>query len=51
MLARDKQWWWKRYLLSKAILFDNDHTHTVLMNLRLAELLQLKLFFDFLFYN
>jgi len=42
VLARDKQWWWKRYLLSKAILFDNDHTHTVLMNLRLAELLQLK---------
>lgn len=26
VLARDKQWWWKRYLLSKAFPFDNHHT-------------------------
>lgn len=41
MLAADKSRWWKRFLFSKAIEFDNISTHTVLMNLRLAEILQL----------
>lgn len=39
VLSLDKHRWWKRYLLFKAILFDNLNTHTVLMNLRLAEAL------------
>jgi heptosyltransferase III len=34
---------WKRCLLSKWVYLDNLHTHTVLMNLRLAELLSLQL--------
>ncbi|EDP47020.1 glycosyltransferase family 9 protein [Rickettsiella grylli] len=41
VLGTDKSRWWKRLLLSKAIPFDNISTHTVLMNLRLAEALQL----------
>jgi heptosyltransferase III len=43
MLHQDKSRWWKRRLLSKAVEFDNISTHTVLMNLRLAEIFQLKL--------
>lgn len=43
MLGTDKSRWWKRLLLTEAIEFDNISTHTVLMNLRLAEILQLKL--------
>jgi heptosyltransferase III len=30
---------WKKWLLSRAALFDNINTHTVLMNLKLADLL------------
>lgn len=41
MLGSDKSRWWKRLLLSEAVEFDNLSTHTVLMNLRLAEILQL----------
>ncbi len=41
MLGADKSRWWKRLLLSEAIEFDNISTHTVLMNLRLAAILQL----------
>lgn len=41
MLCIDKSRWWKRFLLSKAVEFDSIFTHTVLMNLRLAEILQL----------
>lgn len=41
MLGADKSRWWKRLLLSEIVEFDNISTHTVLMNLRLAEILQL----------
>lgn len=41
MLNADKSRWWKRLLLSEVVEFDNISTHTVLMNLRLAEVLQL----------
>ncbi|WP_339051168.1 glycosyltransferase family 9 protein [Rickettsiella endosymbiont of Xylota segnis] len=41
MLGADKSRWWKRLLLSKAVEFDSISTHTVLMNLRLAEILQI----------
>ncbi|WP_218814750.1 glycosyltransferase family 9 protein [Rickettsiella endosymbiont of Dermanyssus gallinae] len=41
MLSEDKSRWWKSRLLSKAVEFDNLSTHTVVMNLRLAEILQL----------
>ncbi|MFZ0218978.1 MAG: glycosyltransferase family 9 protein [Candidatus Aquirickettsiella sp.] len=41
MLGIDKSRWWKRFLLSKVVEFDNISTHTVLMNLRLAEILEL----------
>ncbi len=41
MLGDDRSRWWKSCLLSKAIEFDNLSTHTILMNLRLAEILQL----------
>ena len=41
MLGADKSRWWKRFILSKAIAFDSISTHTVLMNLRLAEVLRL----------
>ena len=41
MLSDDKSRWWKSRLLSKAVKFDNLSTHTVVMNLRLAEILQL----------
>ncbi|MGC1854159.1 MAG: glycosyltransferase family 9 protein [Candidatus Aquirickettsiella sp.] len=41
MLADDKSRWWKRLLLSEVVEFDNISTHTVLMNLRLAEILKL----------
>jgi len=37
---------WKRCLLSKWAFFDNFNTHTVLMNLMLAELLTLNLHYD-----
>jgi heptosyltransferase-3 len=30
---------WKKWLLSQSVLFDNINTHTVLMNLKLADLL------------
>ncbi len=30
---------WKKWLLSQSVEFDNIHTHTVLMNLKLADLL------------
>lgn len=43
MLGTDRSRWWKRLLLSEAVEFDNISTHTVLMNLRLAEILHLKL--------
>jgi lipopolysaccharide heptosyltransferase III len=43
MLGADKSRWWKHLLLSEAVEFDNISTHTVLMNLRLAEILQLNL--------
>lgn len=42
MLDTGKSRWWKRRLLSQAVEFDNISTHTVLMNLRLAEIFQLK---------
>jgi heptosyltransferase-3 len=41
MLGADKSRWWKCLLLSETVEFDNISTHTVLMNLRLAEILQL----------
>ncbi|TLY48027.1 MAG: glycosyltransferase family 9 protein [Gammaproteobacteria bacterium] len=41
MVGDDKSRWWKRCLLSKVVEFDSISTHTVLMNLRLAEILQL----------
>lgn len=41
MLGADKSRWWKHLLLSETVEFDNISTHTVLMNLRLAEILQL----------
>lgn len=41
MLGDDKSRWWKAFLLSEAVEFDNLTTHTVIMNLRLAEILQL----------
>lgn len=41
MLDNDKSRWWKSRLLSKAVKFDNLSTHTVIMNLRLAEILDL----------
>jgi heptosyltransferase-3 len=41
MLHRGKSRWWKRLLLSEAVEFDSISTHTVIMNLRLAEILQL----------
>jgi heptosyltransferase-3 len=31
--------WWKKWLLSRSSPFDNIYTHTVLMNLKLADLL------------
>jgi len=31
--------WWKKWLLSQSTLFDNINTHTVLMNLKLIDLL------------
>jgi heptosyltransferase-3 len=36
-----KFWWWKRPLLDRWAPFDNINTHTVLMNLHLAELLEI----------
>lgn len=44
MLGDDKSRWWKSILLSEAVEFDNLSTHTVIMNLRLAEILQLTAF-------
>lgn len=41
MLNGDKSRWWKSRLLSQIVEFDNLTTHTVIMNLRLAEVLQL----------
>lgn len=41
MLSDDKSRWWKSRLLSKTVKFDNLSTHTVVMNLRLAQMLQL----------
>jgi heptosyltransferase III len=39
MLGEDKSRWWKLRILSKTVAFDNLATHTVIMNLRLAEIL------------
>ncbi len=36
-----KYWWWKRILLDRWITFDNINTHTILMNLEVAKLLEL----------
>ncbi len=44
MLGDDNSRWWKSLILSEAIEFDNLATHTVIMNLRLAEILQLTTF-------
>lgn len=41
IIGKDKSRWWKRCLLSEVVEFDNLSTHTVLMNLRLAQILQL----------
>jgi heptosyltransferase-3 len=38
VLAGNKHWW-KKWLLSQSVIFDNINTHTVLMNLKLADLL------------
>lgn len=39
MLAPQRRQHWKQRLLSQSVLFDNHDTHTVLMNLQLADLL------------
>jgi len=36
-----KYWWWKQIFLDRWAPFDNINTHTVLMNLKLAELLEI----------
>ncbi|MES2142171.1 MAG: glycosyltransferase family 9 protein [Pseudomonadota bacterium] len=41
MLGDDKSRWWKLHLLSEVVEFDNLATHTLIMNLRLAEVLRL----------
>jgi len=41
-LLPDKKSWWKRRLLHEWVPFDNLHTHTVSMNLRLLERLGIK---------
>jgi lipopolysaccharide heptosyltransferase III len=41
MLGADRSRWWKRILLTETVEFDPISTHTVLMNLRLAESLKL----------
>jgi heptosyltransferase-3 len=41
MLGDDSSRWWKSAMLSEVVEFDNLSTHTVIMNLRLAEILQL----------
>lgn len=40
-LAPERKQRWKRHLLSRAVAFDNRDTHTVLMNLKLAEALEI----------
>lgn len=37
-----RHWWWKRLLLNQWVPFDNVNTHTVLMNLQLTKLLEVK---------
>lgn len=39
LLAPERKQRWKRHLLTQAVSFDNRDTHTVLMNLKLAEAL------------
>lgn len=41
-LLSDQKSWWKRTLLDKWVPFDNLHTHTVVMNLKLLEPLDIK---------
>ena len=41
-LLTDKKSWWKRRLLDDWVPFDNLNTHTVSMNLRLLESLEIK---------
>lgn len=43
-LLDDRKSWWKRRLLHEWVPFDNIHTHTVAMNLRLLAPLQIKSF-------
>jgi len=43
-LLDDRKSWWKRRLLHEWVPFDNLHTHTVAMNLRLLAPLQIKPF-------
>lgn len=43
-LLDDRKSWWKRRLLHEWVPFDNLHTHTVAMNLRLLAPLQIKSF-------
>ena len=43
-LLDDRKSWWKRRLLHEWVPFDNLHTHTVAMNLRLLVPLQIKPF-------
>ena len=42
-LLPDNKSWWKRYLLDEWVPFDNLHTHTVAMNLRLLAPLGIEL--------
>jgi heptosyltransferase III len=39
LILADSKHLWKKWLLSQAAIFDNINTHTVLMNLKLADLL------------
>lgn len=43
-LLDDRKSWWKRRLLHQWVPFDNLHTHTITMNLRLLAPLQIKPF-------
>jgi heptosyltransferase-3 len=46
LLLPDQKSHWKRRLLSHWVEFDNLNTHTVLMNLKLAEVLRLPKFYE-----
>ena len=41
LIMEDGKHWWKKWLLSQSVQFDNLNTHTVLMNLKLADLLSI----------